>query len=328
MKNQFKVAWWLKNPHLQTLWPTFVRRKKSLQLFRERVELQDGDFIDLDWYGSEKNSPIVFILHGLEGSANSPYANGMLQALTEQKWRGVVIHFRGCSGEVNRLSRSYHSGDTVDLATIVNIIHEREPEATLAAIGYSMGGNVLLKWLGETGINNPLSAAAAVSVPFLLADCVARLQQGFSKVYEKHFMKSLCEKMRGKFDLQPPPFPLAPLESLRTLRDFDDKVTAPLHGFDGADDYYKRSSSRQFLKSIQVPTLILQAKDDPFMSATVIPDVAELSSHIILEATEHGGHVGFIMGAFPWSPEYWLETRIPNFLLGCISKAEESVSQS
>jgi len=323
MNNQFKAAWWLRNPHLQTLWSTFARRNKPLQLCRERVELPDGDFIDLDWYGSQKKSPIIFILHGLEGSANSPYANGMLQAVAEQNWRGAVIHFRGCSGEANRLPRSYHSGDTVDLATIVTTIQEREPNTPLVAVGYSMGGNVLLKWLGETGDKNPLAAAVAVSVPFLLDKCSDRLQQGFSRIYEKHFMKVLCSKMRNKFNSQPSSFSLPTLAQLRTLREFDDKVTAPMHGFAGADDYYTQCSSRQFLQFIQVPTLILQAKDDPFMSASVMPEAHELSSTIILEVSEQGGHVGFITGIFPWRAQYWLETRIPQFFSNYLTESKK-----
>lgn len=309
----FKPAWWLSNPHLQTLWPTLIRRKeKKLQLSRERIELSDGDFIDLDWT-NQNEGPIVIILHGLEGSSQSPYAQGMLQALAQNGWRGVVMHFRSCSGEPNRLSRTYHSGETTDIAAVVKLLQTREPNTPIAAMGFSLGGNVLLKWLGETGSHNPLVAAVAISVPFELNKAALRLQNGFSRLYEWHLLKCLRNKIAMKKMLQADiNFP--PVSQLKSIKDFDDKITAPLHGFLNADDYYTQSSSRQFLHAIQVPTLILQAKDDPFMTADVIPSSHELSACITIEASEKGGHVGFVGGRYPWRPEYWLENRIPLFL--------------
>ncbi len=313
-ENEFKPAWWLPGPHLQTLWPTFSRRgKKKIALRRERVELPDGDFIDLDW-SEQTTGPIVLILHGLEGSVHSPYAKGMLQTLTKFGWRGVVMHFRGCSGEMNRLPRSYHSGETTDVASIMAHLRRREPRTPIAALGFSLGGNVLLKWLGETGDQNPLIAAVAISVPFELNKCADRLQQGFSRVYQRYLLRQLQEKMISKFQVQPAPEPELSVKSLRTLRDFDNHITAPMHGFNSADDYYNRSSSRQFLKLIRVPTLVLQAKDDPFMTADIIPGSEELSPTVALEVTEKGGHVGFVAGRLPWRPLFWLETRIPLFL--------------
>lgn len=299
---------------MQTMWPTLCRRElKSIVLQRERFELEDGDFIDLDWT-EKKSGPIVLILHGLEGSIHSPYAKGMLYAIQQQGWRGVFMHFRGCSGEMNRHPQSYHSGDTKDVARIVDVIRKREKCDTIAAIGFSLGGNVLLKWLGEMGSDSPLSAAVGISVPFELSKTATRVQQGFSRIYQKHFMRTLCKKIRHKFEKLPAPIPLPILDELRTLREFDDKVTAPLHGFASAEDYYEKCSSRQFLKNIAVPTLVLQAKDDPFMTKDLLPDPHELSHHVKLELTEQGGHVGFIGGPVPWRPEYWLEKRVPEFL--------------
>jgi predicted alpha/beta-fold hydrolase len=308
----FKPAWWLPGPHLQTLWPTLARRGKKILLRRERVELADGDFLDLDWT-EQKTGPIVLILHGLEGSVNSPYAQGMLKSMTRQGWRSAVMHFRGCSGEVNRLPRMYHSGDTGDIDALIKILRAREPVTPIAVIGFSIGGNVLLKWLGETADSTILTAAVAVSVPFQLNKSVDHLHQGFSRVYEKHLLRSLCDKITEKFRTQPAPMTLPSVASIKTIRQFDDEITAPLHGFLSAEDYYVRSSSRQFLKSIAVPTLILQAKDDPFMPDSVIPSVSELSSVVKLEVSQHGGHVGFISGT-PWRPRYWLDERIPAFL--------------
>lgn len=311
----FKPAWWLPGPHCQTLWATLCKNKNKplLKTKHERIELPDGDFIDLAWAGGNEG-PIVLILHGLEGSAKSSYAQGLLKIFTQHHWRSVVMHFRGCSDEPNRLSRTYHSGETTDVATIVNKLKEREPNTPIMAVGFSLGGNVLLKWLGETGDQNPLTAAVAVSTPFELQKSVQRLQQGFSRVYDKYLLRCLNKKIVEKFKFKDSPIAIELLGKAKSIRDFDDQVTAPLHGFLSAEDYYARSSSRQYVKSIRVPTLLLQSKDDPFMYAHVIPEAHELSSSVTLEATEKGGHVGFIMGKFPWAPEYWLEQRIPEFL--------------
>jgi len=316
MVKPFKAAWWLPGPHLQTIWPPLFRREqKNLRLKRERIELPDNDFIDLDWVASaEKNSPIVLIMHGLEGSVHSPYARGMLEAMTKQGWRSAVVHFRSCSGELNRLPRTYHCGDTSDIAGVVDFIHEREPNTPIVAVGFSMGGNILLKWLGETGKQNPLTAAVAISVPYSLEKTIEKLQHGFSRFYHWHLLRCLQHKVTQKFCTQPSPIPLPPIANLRTMREFDDKITAPLHGFIDAEDYYTVSSCRQFLKDITVPTLLLQAKDDPFMPSDVIPELHELPASVQLEVSARGGHVGFVSGRFPWRPEYWLEQRVPSFL--------------
>lgn len=314
--SDFKPAWWLPNPHLQTLWPVFLRRDvRNVVLERERIELPDGDFIDLDWVGRHQSGPLVIMLHGFEGSIESHYAKGTLQKIQENGWRGAFMHFRGCSGEPNRLPQSYHSGETKDVDYVVKFLMERENNPGIAAVGYSLGGNVLLKWLGETGKNNPLKAAIAISVPFELQKAARRIQSGFSRCYQWYFLRCLRERLSHKFKFVPTA-PLDPdeLHEVNTIFDFDNKYTAPLHGFSDVVDYYEKSSSRQFLNAIQVPTLILHSKDDPFMSEDVIPQSHELSSQIILEVTETGGHVGFVSGKYPWRPEYWLEKRIPDFL--------------
>ena len=326
----FKPAWWCRGPHCQTLWQALLRRRPRPALRRERLELPDGDFLDLDW-GTDPSvadsqaggrAPIVLILHGLEGSAQSVYARGLLSALQTRGWRGAVLHFRGCSGTPNRLARSYHSGETGDLDFVVRLLHARHPQAPLAAVGFSLGGNVLLKWLGEQGANAPLRSAVAVSVPFLL-DCAAvRLTQGLSRLYQWKLLRSLRRGLRQKF--APPRTPAAPtlaapidlhaLNRLRCFRDFDHHVTARLHGFESAEHYYRVSSSRQYLPGIAIPTLILHAADDPFMTADAIPRADEVSPTTALEVQAHGGHVGFIGGRWPWAPVYWLERRIPEYL--------------
>lgn len=316
----FKPAWWLPNSHLQTIWPAICRRNVNIPLERERLELPDGDFIDLDWIKGEAKSPLILILHGLEGSIESHYAKGMLQTVSKQGWRGVFMHFRGCSGEPNRLPKGYHSGETGDVSYVIQVLLEREPNLFIGAIGYSLGGNVLLKWLGETGKDNPLKAAIAISVPFELHKAANRIQQGFSKFYQWYFMKCLRDRLSQKFQINPGPLDPSILHNVTTMYEFDDKITAPLHGFSGANEYYTTASSRQYLRKISVPTLILHAKDDPFMSEDVIPESNELSPEVRLEVTESGGHVGFVAGKYPWRPHYWLETRVPEFLQEFIKK--------
>jgi predicted alpha/beta-fold hydrolase len=311
---KFKPAWWLPNAHYQTLWQVFFRRSiKHLSLRRERIELADGDFVDLDWVGNN-NAPIVLILHGLEGSAKSFYVRGMLQAVLKQGWRGVCMNFRSCSGERNRLARAYHSGETADIAEVAHVLRQREPQTLLAAIGFSLGGNVLLKWLGETGRQNPLTAAVAISVPFELEKAAERMTRGFSQVYQWRLLRSVYKKIQWKFQAQAAPMVIPSLHKIRTFRDFDNQVTAPLHGFVDAKDYYTQASSRQFLPAICVPTLLLQAEDDPFVGNDSLPQQYELSKQVMLEITKKGGHVGFVAGQFPWCAQYWLEQRAPDFL--------------
>ncbi|MBI3777834.1 MAG: hydrolase [Gammaproteobacteria bacterium] len=313
MDGCFQPAWWCRGPHAQTLWARLARRHPEVTLWRERLELPDGDFIDLDW--TEKDSgPIVIILHGLEGSSESPYARGLLRVMEQRGWRGVVMHFRGCSGEPNRLPRSYHSGDIGDLAFFVDTLRHREPHVPLAVVGFSLGGNVLLKWLGKTGGTLPIRAAVAVSVPYVLSDAAARLQRGFSRLYQWQLLRSLRRTVAEKRRRMNLPLKIRNLSALKSFRDFDEYVTAPLHGFDSANHYYTVSSSRQYLRGITTPTLLLHANDDPFMTRSAIPRPDEVSESVTLEISPRGGHVGFVAGAWPWRPRYWLEERIPAYL--------------
>ena len=315
MDGDFQPAWWCRGPNAQTLWARLARRAPKLCFWRERLELPDGDFLDLDWT-ENGTGPIVMVLHGLEGSSQSPYARGMMQAIERRGWRGIVMHFRGCSGEPNRLARSYHSGETGDLAYVINTLRQREPYTKMAVVGFSLGGNVLLKWLGNTRSEAPVRAAVAVSVPYVLHSAADRLNRGFSRLYQRQLMRSLrltVAKKRKRIAL---PIKVQDLSMLKSFRDFDEYVTAPLHGFDSADHYYTLSSSRQYLKGIAVPTLLLHARDDPFMTEKVIPQKNELPDSVKLEVSPCGGHVGFVSGTWPWRANYWLEERIPNFLEG------------
>ena len=309
----FNPAWWCRNPHLQTLWPVIFRRWLRPPLRRERLELPDGDFADLDW-SLNNNGPIVILFHGLEGGSKSHYARSMLTTLPRYGMRVVLMHFRGCSGEANRLARAYHSGDTGDIDFLVRTLKAREPNTPLAAIGYSLGGNALLKWLGEQGEQAPVQCAAAISVPFLLLESSRHLNRGFARFYQWHLLKSLKKSVRRKAEKFSPPAPLDEVARMKSFYQFDNHITGPLHGFRDAMHYYTASSSRQYLNRIRIPTLLVHATDDPFMPARVIPGTAELSPAITLALQHHGGHVGFVAGRWPWRARYWLEERIPAWL--------------
>ncbi|MCC7411233.1 MAG: hydrolase [Gammaproteobacteria bacterium] len=309
----FEPAWWLPGPHAQTLWPVLARRKVRTRLRRERLELPDGDFVDLDWAGPD-DATVVALFHGLEGNAASAYAAGLLEALARRGRRAVLMHFRGCSGEPNRNPRSYHSGDTGDIAFLIATLARRSAGRPVAAVGYSLGGNALLKYLGERGADAGIAAAVAVSVPFDLLDAATRLERGFSRLYQRRLLAGLKGKVRTRAGVLAGRIDLLRAATASTFREFDDVVTAPLHGFAGADDYYRRSSSRHYLHGISVPTLLLHARDDPFMTPAAIPPASALAPPVELELSAHGGHVGFVTGRIPGYAHYWLESRIPAFL--------------
>lgn len=322
-ESSFKPAWWLRNPHLQTFWPALLRCVAAPPTVRERLTTPDGDFVDLDWCGNAAEAPTVILLHGLAGSSRSSYIQGMQAVLARRDWRSVALNFRGCSGRPNLTARCYHSGDTGDLDYFYRHLRRRFPRSPLAAVGYSLGGNVLLKWLGEQGSALDLFAAAAVSVPLCLAQSADRLDRGLSRLYRNRLLPELKAYIGGKKEHLRQLGKAGELEKLDRLGDlsgirsfweYDDRVVARLYGFRDAADYYRRSSSRAYLGSIRVPTLVIQARDDPFMTAAVLPAPEELSPSVNLEITPGGGHVGFIAGHFPSLPLYWLEQRIPAFL--------------
>jgi hypothetical protein len=311
IKSSFRPAWWLKSPHLQTLWPVFFRRRPQLVLQHERLELADGDFIDIAFH-PRPDSPLVLVIHGLEGSLHSHYAQTLLQALHKAGFASVFMHLRGCSGTPNRLASSYHSGRTADVAEVLAHLRNTGRQAN-AAVGFSLGGNLILKYAGETGAESGLKAVVAVSIPFQLEECARKLEKGFSVIYGRYLTGKLKAAYRNKFKQMPNPLQLN-IDTVDTIFNFDDRITAPLNGFTGAHDYYTRSSSGQFLKHIQTPTLIIHAQDDPFMYPTTAPTNDMLSENVTLELAAHGGHVGFIGGRAPWKAEYWLERRIIQWL--------------
>lgn len=314
----FTPAWWLTNAHLQTLYPTFMRKIKAPVTKKEHLELPDGDFLSLAWAegGLGQSAPLVILLHGLGGSLSSAYIPGFMTALNAQGYRAVLMHFRA-SGEVpNRLLRAYHSGDTADLDYFLKELVKKEPDTPKAVVGVSMGGNVLLKWLGESGGQCLITAAVAVSVPFELQLVADHIHRGFSRNYEKYLLKKMQRLFIRKLEHHQADIPpaLKNIKQFRCFWTFDEHITAPLHGFKHVHEYYRKSSSRQYLSAIQTPTLIIHALDDPFMTPAVIPNASELSSSVRFELSPKGGHVGFVTGRIPGRPVYWLDERIPLFL--------------
>jgi uncharacterized protein len=309
-ESPFRPAWWLRSPHLQTMWPSLARRRPRPALMSRRVELADGDFIDLAI--GDGDGPRVLIVHGLEGDMDSHYAGSLVARLAREGFVPVFMHLRGCSGEPNRLDRSYHSGATEDLADVLTALAEDPQGPPAAAVGFSLGANLLLKYVGER--DRPLVGhAVAVSVPFVLRDAMLRLNLGRSRIYRRYLITRLKQGYRRKFMERPSPLDVD-LDTINDFNTFDDRITAPLSGFAGVFDYYNRASCRQFLPHIHTPTLIIHAADDPFMFPSTVPFEHELGPGVTLELACYGGHVGFIAGTVPWRPVYWLEERIINHL--------------
>ncbi len=316
--NGYRPAWWLPGPHLQTMWGKLACRAPVVPTRIERWDTPDGDFIDLHRLDAPSGHPRLVLLHGLEGSPRSHYSAGLFAQARARHWAMDALVFRSCGDEPNRLLRSYHSGETEDVDFVIRRLLAEDPERATVLAGVSLGGNVLLKWLGERGneIASMITAAVAISVPFDLARSARFIDRGFARVYQAHFLRSLRRKARHKITTFPGIVSPHVLRTARTIWAFDDVVTAPIHGFQSAADYYARSSSLGFLQRIGVPTLLVSAADDPFLPASVLEDVARIADanpHLHTEFSERGGHVGFIAGP-PWRPDYYAERRAVEFL--------------
>ncbi len=313
----YQPPFWLFNGHLQTLWPVWkTLRLPPIDWPRERWDTPDGDFIDVDCISmGAADAPIVVLFHGLEGNSQSNYARTMAKALQQIGWTGFVPHFRGCSGELNRQPRAYHSGDATEIDWVLRRFREVFPARILCAAGVSLGGNALMKWLGEQGdsASTVINAAAAVSPPMDVAACGAWLDQGANqKVYTQHFLRTM--KAQGELRLKQFPglFDLERMRAATTLREFDDTVTAPLHGFADVDDYWRRASALPLLGNITLPTLLLMPRNDPFLTDACYPDATQCPPAVTLETPAFGGHVGF-SGGRGAAKDLWLPTRIINF---------------
>jgi hypothetical protein len=344
----YRAPWWLPGGHAQTIHAALLVPRARVVYRRERWDTPDGDFIDLDWLDEPPAAsldsfkpqvtsskpleacslkletdirssstldtrPLVVLFHGLEGSSRSHYSLALMAALRERGMRGVTVHFRGCSGEPNRLPRAYHSGDAQEIDWILRRLRAQYAAAPLYGVGVSLGGNALLKWLGETGASagKVVGRTAAVSAPVDLMAAGHALDRGFNRVYVRHFLASMKKKALEKLKHYPGLCDAARLRAACTLREFDDLVTAPLHGFRNTDDYWTRASSKSRLKNVRVPTLVINAKNDPFLPETALPGPGDVSAAVTLEQPEEGGHAGFVSGAFPgnfgWLPQRVLE---------------------
>ena len=316
---RFKPAFGLKNRHFQTLYSSLFRKLSPLEIEVEQFTLTDGDFLECHWHNRpkiESKTPIIVLFHGLAGSYESPYIQGLMREAAQNGFATVLMHFRGCSGRENLKPRSYHSGDSGDALAWLNVVAAKFSNSQLFGVGYSIGGNMLLKLLGELGDKSPLYAAVSVSAPLQLDICADAMDRGFSRLYQHILLKSLKHSLEKKFkkhDMQKLlKIAKSDVGNLKTFWEFDEAYTAPVHGFASAQDYYTQCSSKQFLKTIQTPTLIIHSSDDPFMTTEILPTKEELSDKITLEISTHGGHVGFIAGSF-FKPNYWLEKRIVHF---------------
>jgi predicted alpha/beta-fold hydrolase len=313
----YRAPPWLPGGHLQTIYPALWMPRPVVSYGRERWDTPDGDFIDLDWIAGPNESPLVVLFHGLEGCSNSHYALALMHGIRARGWRGVVVHFRGCSGEPNRLPRAYHSGDTEEVDWILRRLQHERAERPLYAAGVSLGGNVLLKWLGERGAAAAqlVTRACAVSAPVDLMSAGEALGRGFNLLYARYFLATLKVKSNSMLQSFPGLFDAERLRAARTLRAFDDVVTAPLHGFRDTDDYWTRASSKPLLKRIAVPTLMLNARNDPFLPERALPPPHEVAPCVVCEFPEEGGHAGFATGRFPGTLA-WLPRRMLNFFAG------------
>jgi len=311
----YRAPRWLSGAHEQTIYPTLLRRRAS-RYRRQRIDTPDGDFLDFDWLedAGPASAPLVVLLHGLEGSGASHYVASLMWQLRQSGWRGVVPHFRGCSGEANRLPRAYHSGDHAEVGWILSQIHAQSGDAPVFVVGVSLGGSALLNWLGREGAraSRYVSAAAAVSAPLDLTAAGVAIEQGFSKFYSRLFQHTLVPKAITMARRFPGMLDASIIRRVRTMYAFDDAVTAPLHGFAGTDDYWSRASSKPWLRHIELPTLVLNARNDPFIPAASLAGAGEVGPGVLLEQPEHGGHAGFVSGPFPGNLD-WLPTRLVSF---------------
>lgn len=308
---------WGRNPHLQTVLPRILRKRPLFEPLWQRLNTPDGDFVDLCWTENPdktKNKPVVVLFHGLAGSFYSPYANGLLHAFKQKGWLGVLMHFRGCSGQPNRKSQGYHSGETQDARFMLEYINALFPDVPHAAVGVSLGGNVLVRYLAQFDEAPLVNAACVISPPLDLASCSARLQIGLSKFYQAYILRSMKRSLALKLPRHPQIGALKSGQKIRisSLIEFDETVTVPLHSFKSAHDYYKQCSGLGVLHEIHTPLKIIHAKDDPFMTHRVIPS-EPLPKNIEYHLTQYGGHVGFLSGSLR-KPTFWLEKEVPRWL--------------
>lgn len=316
----YHAPWWLPGGHLQTVYASLLAPQAKATYRRERWDTTpngkpDGDFIDVDIIDGEHGKPVLLHFHGLEGSSQSQYALGLMARCKVLGWTGVVANFRGCSGELNRLPRAYHSGDSTEIDWIVRKMAARFPDVPLYTAGVSLGGNAMLKWLGERNSEAAqlVAASVAISAPVDLMAAGEALGRGFSLNYARHFLDTMKKKATRMHDNHPGCFDFATMQRARNLRDYDNVVTAPLHGYRDTDDYWTRASSKPGLADVVVPALVLNALNDPFLPADALPSQAQVSKYVTLDQPAQGGHVGWPAPQFP-GRTHWLTDRVFHYL--------------
>lgn len=321
----FKSAPHYTNTHIQTILPKLLRRKPLFSPFWQTLALPDNDFVDLAWsenpdLTTNHSRPVFILFHGLEGNFSSPYANGLMHAFATLGWLSVMMHFRGCSGRSNNYARAYHSGQIQDPRYFIEHIQKQFPHNPKVAVGVSLGGNMLANYLSEYSDNSLLTGAAIISAPFELSSCSNRVNKGFSKIYQNYLLHSLKKNALNKADLihQELTVSKSQIKAIKTLRDFDNLLTAPLHNFTDAEDYYHQCSAIKKIATIQTPTLIIHSRDDPFMDNHVVIS-SSLPKHIHYYLTDHGGHVGFVE-KYNGKLNLWLERCLPLYFDSLVNK--------
>jgi predicted alpha/beta-fold hydrolase len=320
-----RAAWWARGAHSQTIWGRIGRSRDLVSFEREVLATPDDDDLILDHLNGPADAPRVLMLHGLEGSSQAVYIQGLAAAAAQAGMRVTVLNFRSCARDqgngglmANRRPRLYHSGDTGDLDFVVETLRDREPRAPLLAVGFSLGGNVLLKWLGEQGARSEIEAAATISVPYDLAGASKQLERGLAQFYAGRFLKTLKRKVLDVMQRFPRETEHMDADRIRlaeTIAAFDEYATAPLHGFRSAADYYRRSSSLRVLSQIEVPTLCLNSEDDPFTPKDALARAREVASDdVTLTASPWGGHASFMYGSVPWKARFWAEEEAVRWL--------------
>ena len=315
----YSPAWWIPGGHLQTLWGKFFRRQHPAPTQLLRWDTPDGDFLEIHRLPAESSAPRIVILHGLEGTVRSHYAQGLLNEAAKRGWGADLLIFRSCGSEINRNKRFYHSGEITDISFVLDRVSREFPLAQMGLVGVSLGGNVLLKFLAERGenVDSQIRGAVAISVPFDLGRSSERINRGFSRMYQRFFLTSLRRKALAKSIRFPDLAPREEIARLKTLAEFDDLITAPLHGYTGAGDYYRRASSLPGLRDIRINTLLLSAVDDPMLPPPVLDEVESVAREndcLHIEFVKRGGHAGFVTGSLPWRPFYYAEYRAGEFL--------------
>ena len=312
----YRTPWWLRNPHAQTVGARYLRRLSKPAMRVERWDTPDDDFLDLHFLEGREDMPTALLLHGLEGSIDSTYFLGLVLEIARHDWNVVALEFRTCSGEINRARRMYHSGETSDVAWVVDRLIERRPDIELYVAGFSLGGNVTAKWFGECGDALPanVKAGAVISAPYDLVASGSHMDNGISRLYVLHFLRKLLPKAIEKDKQYPGVLDIERLKNARTFKEFDDYATAPLHGFKDAHDYYTSVGCGRFLEGIRRPTLLLSSADDPFNPGQTLPhDLAERHPYLHPQFTDRGGHVGFIRRGASGGLRVWSEEQTVRF---------------